>query len=213
MHRAGKVQYRWSRLNSNVRHRWNSLAAPPKSAPDGVNLNSHDAASREKTATRGGASPRINTIGAAPFSTCAATTTKTLTPVLLRHTKLRGKQWLPVSLSGRRGQRPGVSTVLPRRLECVARHGLQRGAGSLRCSPQELRGPWQVHLRRAPPGRCLTLRSRRGPTAGHQARATGTVYIFCVPGLAPHRWSRLTSNVRPRNRNRAVRQQNQRLSA
>jgi len=60
---------------------------------------------------------------------------------------------------------------------------------------------------------CLTPRSRRGPTAGHQARATGTVYIFCGPGLAPHRWSRLTSNVRPRKTSRAVLQQNQRLSA
>ena len=48
-----------------------------------------------------------------------------------------------------------------------------------------------------PPQACgLTLRSRRGPTAGHQARATGTVYIFCGSGLASHRWSRLTSNVR-----------------
>jgi len=45
-------------------------------------------------------------------------------------------------------------------------------------------------------GRGLTLRSRRGPTAGHQARATGAVYIFCGPGLAPRRRSRLTSNVR-----------------
>ena len=49
-------------------------------------------------------------------------------------------------------------------------------------------------------GRGLTLRSRRGPTAGHQARATGTVYIFCGPGLASRRCSRLTSNVRRRTR-------------
>jgi hypothetical protein len=45
----------------------------------------------------------------------------------------------------------------------------------------------------------LTLRSRRGPTAGHQARAGGTRYIFTGPGLASCRRSRLTSNVRPRN--------------
>jgi len=62
-------------------------------------------------------------------------------------------------------------------------------------------------------GRGLTLRSRRGPTAGHQARATGTVYIFCGSGLASRRWSRLTSNVRPRKTHRAVLLQNQRLSA
>ena len=45
--------------------------------------------------------------------------------------------------------------------------------------------------------RGLTLRPRRGPTASHQARATGTVYIFRGPGLAACRWARLNSNVRP----------------
>jgi hypothetical protein len=43
----------------------------------------------------------------------------------------------------------------------------------------------------------LTPRSRRAPTAGHQAPATGTLYIFCARGLASHRRCRLTSNVRP----------------
>ena len=57
------------------------------------------------------------------------------------------------------------------------------------------------HEVRSPtPGRCakccLTPRSSRAPTAGHQAPATGTVYIFCGRGLASHRWFRLTSNVR-----------------
>jgi hypothetical protein len=47
--------------------------------------------------------------------------------------------------------------------------------------------------------RCLTPRSRRGPTAGHQARSGGTRYIFASPGLAPHRRPRLSSNVRPRS--------------
>ena len=46
-------------------------------------------------------------------------------------------------------------------------------------------------------GCCLTLRSRRGPTASHQARATGTGCIIRGPGLASCRRSRLTSNVRP----------------
>ena len=46
-------------------------------------------------------------------------------------------------------------------------------------------------------GCCLTLRSRRGPTACHQAReAVG--HIIGLAGLAPHRRSRLTSNVRRR---------------
>jgi hypothetical protein len=43
----------------------------------------------------------------------------------------------------------------------------------------------------------LTPRSSRAPTAGHQAQATGTVYIFRGLGLASHRWVRLSSNVRP----------------
>ena len=45
--------------------------------------------------------------------------------------------------------------------------------------------------------RSLTPRSNRAPTAGHQAPATGTVYIFCRRGLASHRRCRLNSNVRP----------------
>jgi hypothetical protein len=34
---------------------------------------------------------------------------------------------------------------------------------------------------------CLTYRSTGAPTAGHQARAAGTRYIVCGPGLAPCR--------------------------
>ena len=45
--------------------------------------------------------------------------------------------------------------------------------------------------------RCLTPRSRRGPTAGHQARSGGTRYIFASPGLASCRRRPLSSNVRP----------------
>ena len=44
--------------------------------------------------------------------------------------------------------------------------------------------------------RCLTPRSSRAPTAGHQARSGGTRYIFASPGLASHRRCRLNSNVR-----------------
>ena len=43
---------------------------------------------------------------------------------------------------------------------------------------------------------CLTPRSSRAPTAGHQARSGGTLYIFASPGLASYRWLRLSSNVR-----------------
>ncbi|CAD5373056.1 hypothetical protein RA210_U280031 [Rubrivivax sp. A210] len=45
---------------------------------------------------------------------------------------------------------------------------------------------------------CLTPRSSGAPTAGHQARAGGTLYIFTGPGLASCRWRPLSSNVRPR---------------
>jgi hypothetical protein len=43
----------------------------------------------------------------------------------------------------------------------------------------------------------LTPRSSGAPTAGHQARAGGTRYIFTGPGLASCRWRPLSSNVRP----------------
>ena len=52
--------------------------------------------------------------------------------------------------------------------------------------------------------RGLTPRSRRGPTAGHQARSGGTRYIFASPGLASHRRSRLTSNVRQRLKSKVI---------
>jgi hypothetical protein len=42
----------------------------------------------------------------------------------------------------------------------------------------------------------LTPRSSGAPTAGHQARAGGTPYIFTGPGLASCRWRPLSSNVR-----------------
>ena len=43
----------------------------------------------------------------------------------------------------------------------------------------------------------LTPRSSGAPTAGHQARAGGTRYIFTSPGLASCRCRPLSSNVRP----------------
>ena len=46
--------------------------------------------------------------------------------------------------------------------------------------------------------RCLTPRSTGAPTAGHQALAGGTRYIFTSPGLASCRRRPVTSNVRPR---------------
>ena len=46
--------------------------------------------------------------------------------------------------------------------------------------------------------RCLTHRSSGALPAGHQARATVQVCIFCSTGLASFRHRPLSSNVRPR---------------
>ena len=64
--------------------------------------------------------------------------------------------------------------------------GSSSGAGRVACTV--LRG--------------LTPRSSGAPTAGHQAPATGTVYILCRRGLASHRRRSLSSNVRPRKSTR-----------
>jgi hypothetical protein len=56
----------------------------------------------------------------------------------------------------------------------------------MRCCASRLSPPWG-----------LTPRSRRGPTANHQARLQ-VRFIILPPGLALCRRSRLTSNVRPR---------------
>ena len=61
--------------------------------------------------------------------------------------------------------------------------------------------------------RGLTTRSSGAPTAGHQARAGGTRYSFASPGLASCRRRPLSSNVRPRRKDRVACQQDQRLSA
>jgi hypothetical protein len=61
--------------------------------------------------------------------------------------------------------------------------------------------------------RRLTPRSSGAPTAGHQARAGGTRYIFTGPGLVPCRWLPLSSNVRHQKDHDAVLQREVRLSA
>jgi hypothetical protein len=52
--------------------------------------------------------------------------------------------------------------------------------------------------------RCLTPHSSRGPTAKHQARAT-VQFIICSAGLAFCCRSRLSSNVRPREKHQLMR--------
>jgi hypothetical protein len=83
-----------------------------------------------------------------------------------------------------------------RRLEFVACHGRQRGAGSTCGRPPGIKGlgrPTAATLRAQ---RCLTPRSSGAPTAGHQARAGGTLYIVACPGLVACRRLPLSSNVR-----------------
>jgi hypothetical protein len=68
-----------------------------------------------------------------------------------------------------------------------------------RCASKRAASPWRVGAlsARSHPRCGLTRGSSRAPTAGHQARAVGTQYIFVSPGLASHRRCRLSSNVRP----------------
>ena len=83
-----------------------------------------------------------------------------------------------------------------RRLECVARLGRQRGAGSPCRRPPGVTGPWQARVGACRAQRCLTPRSSGAPTAGHQGPPAGTVYIFCQQALASCRRRPLSSNVR-----------------
>jgi hypothetical protein len=73
------------------------------------------------------------------------------------------------------------------------RLGQSQARRGCRFSGTTLSGPGPAVLRR----RGLTPRSRGAPTAGHQARAGGTRYIFTSPGLASCRCHPLSSNVRP----------------
>ena len=114
-----------------------------------------------------------------------------------RTTALRRRLWCSVSAWGRRIQRR-------RACPCVRRAAVSTWHATAVCAQREAHAAGKEELQglgmptattpRAQ--RCLTPRSSRAPTAGHQARATGTVYIFRGPGLASHRWCRLTSNVR-----------------
>jgi hypothetical protein len=75
------------------------------------------------------------------------------------------------------------------RVTCLAKQA-QLGAGEGLCSRLLLAELPYNHRTR-----CLTLRSSRAPTAGHQAREAFQA-IFRLAGLASHRWVRLSSNVR-----------------
>ena len=72
--------------------------------------------------------------------------------------------------------------------------------GSFKARPAKASGAQrQAAVAREPepqPRRGLTRRSTGAPTAGHQAQAGGTRYIFTGPGLASCRRCPVTSNVR-----------------
>ena len=67
--------------------------------------------------------------------------------------------------------------------------------------------------RRRAKQRCPTPRSSGAPTAGHQARAGGTRYIFTSPSLASSRRRPRSSNVGQRSHHPPLLGQSQRLAA
>ena len=77
-----------------------------------------------------------------------------------------------------------------------ARHSWQHPHGSLRVRPvrfcTQVR---EVRFFSRAAGRGLTWRSTGAPTAGHQAPADSTVYIFAGRGLASCRWRPVTSTL------------------
>ena len=101
---------------------------------------------------------------------------------------------VPVAFQGGRELEPSAVHRLPSAC-CLARawRGTLGAVGPCRaCAP----------CARCLVQRGLTGRSRRGPTALHQARDAPR-HIMRVAGLAQCRWSRLTSNVRPHRRTTA----------
>ena len=102
-------------------------------------------------------------------------------------TGLRRKRWSSVSSSGRRGRHCQPRPERVRRLECVASHVQQRGAGSLGGGPSEVTGPWQAHRPRSPhavlPNPSLK-RSANGRPPG-PGRRYGVHFRQPGPGVLP----------------------------
>jgi len=115
--------------------------------------------------------------------------------VLYRNTALRGRPSSSVD---------SLSPALARLRKVKGRSGSNPRRATLASAERQgaVAGTGNYNVVAGPGGgteRGLTPRSRRGPTASHQARATGTQYIIRGPGLAACRRSRLNSNVRPHN--------------
>ena len=100
----------------------------------------------------------------------------------------RWKHRLSVSLLGRRSQqgRPSSARV-QRRLEPVAHHGRQRGAGGSGCRQPGITGPWQAHrllaYRAVRPNPSLK-RSTNGRPPGPGLRY-GVHFLSPGPGVLP----------------------------
>jgi len=191
MHRAGKAQCRWSRLTSNVRPHKNAASLKPRRlASDRQPRHCHV---RELSASPSGfAAHRAAWALRAQFN------------VTLRRPSIGQKLLLSF---GWRLKSPHAKCF------SAATQPMQRYCASLEAAAPPSYPSTAVELQASVRPKCgLTLRSRRGPTALHQAREAPR-HIMCLAGLAQRRWSHLNSNVRPRNRSRAVLQQSQRLPA
>jgi hypothetical protein len=200
---AGQAQYRRSRLNSNVRQHKRGSAVLQQGQRLRRELNSHEAAAPKEVASREPEWPilvaqaenrRRTTLPFAPVQQAAELHWSRRTSLACRFGGL-GLQVLhaAVSTAAAGFSSGGCGAVQSRgRQGSPARSGKHSGrAISMRLPSSNPTTPSAVA------GCCLTPRSRGAPTAGHQARPGGTLYIFTGPGLASCRWCPLSSNVRP----------------
>ena len=204
----GLAHCRRSRLNSNVRRRKGAMRHANRVSAIRRELNSHDAAKPRIAKRSLRQAPAVNV-------ECRATRKATVRPFgqakqslgktgAVPDTKNMGRLWLIGTPSRSGAASPSVGSSGPvdwafafspspsrRRLACVAQHVLRRGAGSIGGGQAQIAGSAACTRRR------LTPRSRRGPTASHQARRPA-LFIIRPSGLASRRRSRLNSNVRRR---------------
>ena len=108
---------------------------------------------------------------------------------LHRNAALRGGHRLQSARWVESGTGAPANTQGSGRPECAPRHRLQRGAARHRSEHKKLRSYRKFRLWHA--GRGLTLRSRRGPTALHLARAAPVVHDAprgqgTIPSVPPH---------------------------
>jgi len=197
----GLVSHRRRPLTSNVRHHKCGRAVREQSQRLRPALNSHKTAAPQD-AREGPEWPIL------------VTTPKTNYPAvaLVQHTEVLrrtqsasppGRSSLEVTeckfFTSPRPPQPQVRRLAARRLlKDAVREVLLRGVGRTAVRPPDRECRPLTQRPSAEAQCCLTLRSKGAPTAGHQARAGGTLYIFANPGLASCRWCPLSSNVRHR---------------